>query len=380
MPEPDQAAQHPVTARPDGKDASPHSLRAVLGDLAREAGFSRLGVARAHPRPDDLQRLKAWLAAGHHGTMAWLERDPERRSDPARVLAGARSVLVLALDYDCEAERSVAFLGRDGESAPEGHGWISRYALGDDYHHVIERRLAALTAAIAREVGPRLGEGFRGPEAQSGPFDPRRDLRGTVDYGPVLERRWAEEAGLGWQGKHSLLVHPQHGSYFFLATLLTTLEVAPDAPTLDHCGSCSRCIDVCPTAAIVAPKVVDSRRCISALTIETKGSLSEEQALLVGDHVFGCDLCQDVCPFNRFSRPAEEPELAPRPGSVGPRLADLLALDEAGFAARFAGSPLQRTKLAGVQRNALAVQANQRRRAPAPGGMDGGADEAETAP
>ena len=376
MQEPNSATGRPPRADADGADASPQSLRAALGALAQQAGFSRLGVARAHPRPEDLERLQAWLAAGHHGTMAWLERDPERRSDPGRVLAGARSVLVLALDYDCDAVRSVDFVGRDGASAPEGHGWISRYALGDDYHEVIERRLAALTDAIARQLGPRLSDDFRGPDAPPGPFDPRRDLRGTVDYGPVLERRWAEEAGRGWQGKHSLLVHPQHGSFFFLATLLTTLTVAPDTPTLDHCGSCSRCIDVCPTAAIVAPRVVDSRRCISALTIETKGPLSEEQARWVGDHVFGCDLCQDVCPFNRFSRPSDEPALRPRPGSVGPQLADLLSLDEAAFAARFAGSPLRRAKLAGVQRNALAVQANQGRRVTTAGSDSGALDDA----
>lgn len=330
--------------------------------LALEAGFSRVGFARAHDRPEDLARLVAWLDQGMHGPMAWLANDPGRRCDPRQVVAGARSVIVLALDYDSDAPRSVDVLGRDGAAAAPGTGWISRYAWGDDYHLVAERRLKDFTARVAASVGPTLGPDFRGPGQAEGPFDPRRDFRWEVDYGPMLERRWAEEAGLGWQGKHTLLVDPARGSYFFLATVVTTLVLVPGVPTPDHCGSCTRCIDVCPTQAIVAPRRLDARRCISTLTIETRDALTPGQAAALGDHIFGCDLCQDVCPFNRFSRPSGEAAFAPRPGLVAPDLVALAGLDDGGFAARFGRSPLKRTKRAGLQRNVAAVLDNQARR------------------
>ncbi len=320
--------------------------------LALAAGFSRVGVARAHPRPEDQRRLQDWLDAGRHGDMAWLAKDPARRADPGRVVAGARSVLVVALDYDSDAPRT--------ETQP-GHGWISRYAWGTDYHLLMERRLKALTRAVAAEVAPGLPTDWRGPGQGEAPFDPRTDFRWSVDYGPVLERRWAEEAGLGWQGKHSLLVDPQRGSFFFLATVITPLALTPDAPQTDHCGSCTACMDACPTDAIVAERVVDARRCISYLSIEKRGPLTPTEASLLGDHVFGCDLCQDVCPFNRFSEPAGEPALEPRSGAVAPRLADLLGLDDEAFRARFRQSPVKRTKLAGLRRNVTAVLANQAR-------------------
>lgn len=286
--------------------------------------------------------------------MAWMARDPGRRCDPERVVAGAQSVIMLALDYDSQAPRSI----EPGVVGP-GRGWISRYAWGDDYHDVVEKRLRALTRAVEERLGPTLGHDFRPAGVAPAPFDARRDFRYYVDYGPVTERPWAQEAGLGWQGRHSLLVDPERGSFFFLAAVLTTMQLVADSPQTDHCGSCRACVDACPTGAIVADRVVDARRCISALTIETKGALDPAVGSLIGDHVFGCDICQDVCPFNRFSRPADEPAFAPRLGNVAPQLADLLALDVASFSARFRRSPLKRRKLAGVQDNARAVLANQ---------------------
>ncbi len=328
------------------------ALTARVKELAVRAGFSRAGVAAAHDRPDDLERLRAWLDAGMHGPMAWLAKEPERRADPGRVVQGARAVLMLALDYDSDAPRSIDIVGATGRDAPPGHGWISRYAWGDDYHDVAERRLKSLTEAVAAEAGDWLGR----------PFDARHEFRWMVDYGPLLERRWGEEAGLGWQGKHSLLVDPVRGSFFFLAGVVTTLPLLPDTPQTDHCGSCTRCIDVCPTQAIVAPRQVDARRCISTLTIETRGALDAEQGSMLGDHVYGCDLCQDVCPFNRFSRPAEEPAFEPRPGLVAPRLEALAALDEEAFREAFRRSAVKRNKRTGLLRNVEAVGENQRRR------------------
>ncbi len=331
------------------------AVTARIKALALAAGFSRVGVARAHARPDDEGRLRAWLDAGMHGPMAWLERDPSRRSDPGRVVADARSVIVLALDYDSDAPRTATAMAEAGV----GSGWISRYAWGDDYHDVAERRLRSFSAAVQSALVDVLDDDFRGADQPAGPFDARRDFRWEVDYGPMLERPWAQEAGLGWQGKHSLLVDPARGSYFFLATIVTTLALAPDTPSVDQCGSCTRCIDACPTDAIVADRVVDARRCISTLTIETKGALTPAQSQLLGDHVFGCDICQDVCPFNRFSRPSGEVAFAPRAGSVAPRLADLAGLDAVGFAERFRRSPIKRAKFSGLLRNVEAVVANQ---------------------
>jgi epoxyqueuosine reductase len=336
---------------------TPAALTALVKRAAQEAGFHRAGVARAHPRPDDLARLRAWLDAGMHGEMAWLAKAPERRADPGAVVPGARAVLALALDYDSAAPRTAAGLAA-AEAAGDAPGWISRYAWGDDYHDLAERRLRALTAAVQAALGPALAEDFRGPDQPPGPFDARRDFRWSVDYGPVLERRWAEEAGLGWQGKHSLLVDPERGSHFFLATVFTTLPLLPDAPQTDHCGSCTRCVDACPTGAIVPGRTVDARRCISYLTIELRRPFSAEEAAAIGPHVFGCDLCQDACPFNRFSAPAGEAALAPRPGAVAPDLRALAALDEAGFRARFARSPVKRARATGLARNVLAALSN----------------------
>ena len=245
---------------------------------------------------------------------------------------------MLAVDYDSDAPTS-----RDEGVVGPGQGWISRYAWGSDYHDVVEHRLKQLATAIDAHIEADLG----------------RDFRYYVDYGPVLERPWAQEAGLGWQGRHSLLVDPERGSYFFLAAVITTLELTPDTPQTDHCGSCTACVDACPTQAILPGRSVDARRCISTLTIESKGELSAEQRQLLGDHVFGCDICQEVCPFNRFSQPSGEVVFEPRPGNLAPDLGELLALDQVSFSERFRRSPLKRRKFAGVQDNARAVLENQ---------------------
>ncbi|MSP93427.1 MAG: tRNA epoxyqueuosine(34) reductase QueG [Myxococcales bacterium] len=345
-------------------DATQTRRTALIKQLARSAGFSRVGVAHAQPLDEERARLEAWLAAGMHGDMAWLADDVARRCDPGRVVAGARAVVVLALDYDSAAPHT-----RDLDLAGSDRGWLSRYAWGTDYHVIMEQRLKALTESVRARLGPELGTDFRGAGQRAGPFRAAGDFRWSVDYGPVLERAWAQRAGLGWQGKHTLLIHPQHGSYFFLATVVTSIPLDADAPAVDQCGSCTACLDACPTGAIVEPWVVDARKCISHATIEANlppaGASAEGPSAglqtQVGDHVFGCDLCQESCPWNRFSRPAGEPAFEPRPGNVAPHLAGLAELDAAAFAARFAQSAVKRRGLEGMRFNVEAVRAGRRR-------------------
>lgn len=318
--------------------------------LAREAGFSRVGIAPASALTEDESLLRAWLAAGRHGTMAWLAEDVARRCDPRLVAPDAQTVVMLALDYDTAQPRTGDVDLRGGDQ-----GWISRYAWGTDYHVIAEKRLKRLTEAVTSEFRAELGVDFRGESARTGPFRAVRDFRWYVDHGPLLERAWAVRAGLAWRGKHSLVIHPEHGSFFFLAGVVTSIALDPDVPMTDHCGSCTACVDACPTAAIVAPYVVDARRCISHTSIETPGRIPDAERPLLGDMLFGCDICQDVCPWNRFSKPSGEAAFEPRPGNLAPELAAITALDEAAFAERFAQSAVKRRGLAGLQDNARAV-------------------------
>lgn len=324
---------------------------ALVKQLAKEAGFSRVGIATATALGQDEAALRDWLAAGRHGTMTWLADDVERRADPRLLTPGARSVVMLAVDYDSEQPRTgeVDLRGQD-------RAWISRYAWGTDYHLVLERRLKRLTEAVTRALAAELGQDFRGDGVRAGPFRAVRDFRWYVDHGPVLERAWAVRAGLGWRGKHSLVIHPEHGSFFFLACVVTTLDLQPDVAIVDHCGTCTACLDACPTQAIVAPYVVDARLCIAHTTIEIPGIIPQAERGLVGDQVFGCDICQDACPWNRFSRPSGEPEFEPRPGNLAPRLAEIEAMDSATFQRQFAQSAAKRRGLAGLQDNARAVR------------------------
>ncbi len=323
---------------------------ALFKSQALACGFSRVGVARADALPQAQAHLEAWLAAGRHGTMAWLADDVARRCDPERVVAGAQSVVMLALDYDSDAPRTV-----DVPLQAEDRAWISRYAWGDDYHGIAERRLKRLEASLSAALKLELGEDFRGPRGPIAPFKAVRDLRWMVDYGPALEREWAVRAGLGWRGKHSLVIHPRHGSLFFLACIITSIDLQPDEMLGDFCGTCTACLDACPTQAIVAPYVVDARLCISHTTIETTGAIPQSERHLPGDQVFGCDICQDVCPWNRFSQPGD-PAFAPRPENFAPRVDDLLAMDADAFARQFAQSAVKRRGLEGLQDNARAVR------------------------
>ncbi|WP_194743268.1 tRNA epoxyqueuosine(34) reductase QueG [Thermaurantiacus tibetensis] len=307
-------------------------LESRLRRQARALGFVACGIAPAEVAPEAVRRLKAWLAAGMHGGMAWMEGS--RRGQPRDMWADARTAVVLGLPYTPSVDPF-------RNARRPDRGTISVYALGRDYHEVIKPRLKRLARWLLAEAGGG-------------------DARVFVDTAPLMEKPLAEAAGIGWQGKHSNLVSRCHGSWLFLATILTTLPLAPggEPGAVGACGSCSRCIAACPTGAIVAPYVVDARRCISYLTVEHRGPVEEALRPMLGNRIHGCDDCLAVCPWNRFARAPADPALALREGSVAPALAELLALDEAGFRARFAGTPVRRTGRDRFARNCLYAAGN----------------------
>lgn len=294
---------------------------AFVKDAARRAGFHEVGIARAEPLdPGALDRV---LAAGAEADMAWLRADRDARLDPARLLPGARSVVALALSYHA------------GEGAPRpGAGEVARYARGRDYHVVAKRKLAALRAELAA----------RDPEART---------LGTADVAPVMEKAWAQRAGIGWVGKNGCLITPRHGSWVVLATLLVDRDLEPDAPHPERCGSCAACLPACPTGAIPEPGFVDARRCLSYWTIERRGDVPPEIAARLGGRAFGCDACQTVCPWNDGLPPSADVDLVPRPGQSALELEGLLALSEEDYARRFHGTALARARRDGLVRNAL---------------------------
>ncbi len=306
----------------------------VTDMIKREAqalGFQAVGISRvdagsASSVLGDLHdRLQEWLRRGYHGAMAWMGRDPDRRVDPRHVLAGCRSVISVGMNYYTE---------RRADERP-GYGRIARYAWGMDYHEVLLDRLARLEARI-RTLAPGTV------------------TRSYVDTGPVMEKAWAQQAGLGWIGKHSNLVSPRFGSWLLLGEILTTLDLDPDEPGADLCGSCTLCIRACPTGAITESYVVDARRCISYLTIElprtgepTPGEFSSH----IGNRIFGCDDCLDVCPYNMNATPTDEEAFQPSALTLAPRLSEMVAMNESDFGSTFRRSPIFRAKHAGFLEN-----------------------------
>lgn len=309
---------------------TPEARSRRVKEHALAAGFDLAGVASAEP-PPALAFFAEWVARGFAGEMGYLTSQREKRSDLRTAFPWARSIVCLGLQYDTPHPYST--------TAPRDKAWIARYAWGDDYHDVLKRMLDGLAATLLAEMGPFQSRTY-------------------ADTGPIAERAYAAAAGLGAWGKNTCLLHPEHGSWFFLGEIVTDLELGPDEPRPDMCGSCTACLDACPTEALRAPYVLDATRCISYLTIELKGAIPEEQRAGVGRHVFGCDICQDVCPWNRRRRNRAAAPFAPRPGAVAPSFEDLATLDADAFRARFRGSPLKRAKRRGLLRNVAVALGN----------------------
>ena len=295
---------------------------------AASLGFDAVGISRVplpHPPAVSLlNRLREWLRQGYCGAMTWMTRHPERRSDPRLILRGCRSIVSVGMNYYTE---------RRADESP-GHGRIARYAWGQDYHDVIGPKLEQLAARIRQ-------------------LPPDAETRWYVDTGPIMEKAWAQQAGLGWIGKHSNLVSTRFGSWLLLGEILTTLELDPDEPAVDLCESCTLCIRACPTGAITEPYVVDARRCISYLTIElprTGESIPDEFSAKLGNRIFGCDDCLDVCPYNVQATATAEPAFQPSSHTLAPTLAECAGLTESEFYARFLHSPIRRAKYAGFLR------------------------------
>jgi len=316
-----------MSEKPDNS-LRPGLLSAKIKERARAEGFDMVGIVPAEPLSAERERLEEWLRRGFHGTMAWMARDVSRRTDPRALLASARSVVVVALNY---------YTPHKHREEPTT-GKISRYAWGDDYHDVLGDKLRALLAWIREQW----------PEAEG---------KVCVDAQPTMDKAWAVRAGLGWIGKHSNLITREYGSWVFLGELFLNLELEYDTEQVeDHCGSCTLCLDVCPTDAITEPYIVDSNKCISYVTIELRSDrLPDDVAAHLDNWLYGCDACQDICPWNRFEKPTAERRFEPRPGNIAAELSEILKLTPDAYSERFRRSPIKRAKLAGLQRNARAL-------------------------
>ncbi len=318
-------------------------LKAVVKRAAEEAGFDLSGVAPATDAPE-LNYFPEWIAAGHAGEMKYMEARDERgdlkRASLSRVAPWARSVVVCAISYNTDHPYST-------HVNDPSRGWISRYAWSrEDYHDAVFRRLKQVEAALRQAVWG----GHSCPPALT--------TRSYVDTGPIVERVFAKYAGVGWIGKNTCIINQKKGSWLFLGVILTSLELNPDLPAPDRCGTCTRCIEACPTDAILAPYQLDSNKCISYLTIEKRGSIPEDLRVGMGRHVFGCDICQDVCPWNRKSPATTALEFEPRPGLVNPAPAWLAEMSPEEFRETFRGSPIRRAGHSGLRRNAAIAMGN----------------------
>jgi epoxyqueuosine reductase len=310
-------------------------MKRELAALAKHLGFDACRVAQC-VIPPGATAFAEWLDQGRHGEMAWMERTREQRMNPRLSLPGARSVIVLALNY-FQGNGDEKKTGGEFGGIPPSLPRIARYAWGDDYHELIGKKLAVLDIFLRGHGGTQ---------------------KCHVDTGPVLERDFAALAGVGWQGKSTMLISRQLGTWFFLAVILTTLEIAPDTPHRDHCGQCTRCIGACPTGAITGPRQLDARRCIAYLTIELKGSIPPAWRPFLGDRVFGCDECLAACPWNRFARVSQENAFAARRDAAGMPLAGYLGLTDGQFRELFHQSPIKRIKRRGFLRNVCVALGN----------------------
>ncbi|MBY0611339.1 MAG: tRNA epoxyqueuosine(34) reductase QueG [Beijerinckiaceae bacterium] len=319
----------------DGPTLDPAALKAQIVALARREGFDLARVARPDAIPEAAGRLRIWLERGFHGEMGWMETRVAERGSPTALWPEVRSVIMLGFNYGPDDDPLETLARKD-------RGAISVYARNRDYHDIIKGKLKLLAQSLVR-LGGGQGE---------------HRVKVFVDTAPVLEKTLAQAAGLGWQGKHTVLVSRDLGNWLFLAAIYTTLELPPDEPERDHCGSCTRCLSVCPTDAFPQPYVLDSRRCISYLTIEHKGQIPLEFRKAIGNRIYGCDDCLAVCPWNKFAETAREAKLKARDDLKAPRLADLAGLDDLAFRKMFAGSPIKRTGRDRFIRNVLIAIGN----------------------
>ncbi len=310
-------------------------IKSELKSEAKRIGFLACGVARAQPLDEEARRLEQWLSRGLHGSMDWMENHFEKRVDPTRLVDGAK-IVISVIDTYYQSEHQ--------HPTDPTVGRISRYAWGDDYHRVMKNKLFTLFEWLEQRAGAINGRVF-------------------VDSAPVMDKVWAERSGLGWIGKNTNLISRSAGSFFFIGEIIVDLELDPDDRGMDYCGSCTRCIDACPTDALFQPYAIDSNRCISYLTIEHReDDIPNELAALFGGWIFGCDICQDVCPWNKFAQPTRDPSYLPRTGAVDTPLREWIEIDLNEYRQRFRNNPVKRARFEGLKRNirlALAEDASQ---------------------
>ncbi|MDP1677056.1 MAG: tRNA epoxyqueuosine(34) reductase QueG [Bacteroidota bacterium] len=305
------------------------TLTEQIKTKALELGFSKVGIAKAEMLNVEGDHLKDWLGRGYHASMQWMEKNVERRMDPRNIVPNAQSVISVAINYFTPTEHKPKL----------DEGKISRYAWGDDYHIHVTKRIETLAECIKQLV-------------------PGSENRYYVDTGPMMDKVWASRAGLGWQGKHTNLITKEFGSWVFLGEIITTEKLDYDTPMEDFCGTCTACIDACPTDAIREPYIVDSNRCISYLTIEHRGEIATELGKNFDQWIYGCDICQDVCPWNKFQQQTGHNEFLPRSENINPSLKNLVTISQDEFSKRFKDSPIKRTKCQGIIRNAKIILDN----------------------
>ena len=294
----------------------------IVKQTARDLGFTSVGIAKAEFMEEEAKRLTEWLNLGYHGSMSYMENHFDKRTDPTLLVSGAKSIIMLTYNYHTEQKQQDPL-------APK----ISSYAYGRDYHKVIKKKLKLFMSILREKLGDIDGRCF-------------------VDSAPVMERDWAARSGVGWVGKNTLLIHPRHGSYFFLAEMILDLELEYDSPIKDYCGTCTACIDACPTDAIASDGyILDGSKCISYLTIELKDGIPSSFKGKMDNWMYGCDICQQVCPWNRFSSPHEEPQFEPKESLVSMSKEDWVEITEEVFDDLFEGSAVKRTKFQGLKRN-----------------------------
>ncbi len=310
------------------------SLSEKIKQKAQAIGFHKIGIVRAEALPEEETHLGEWLENNYHGEMLWIEREPEKRADPTLLFPEAKSIIVVALNYFTAHEHE--------ENASTGK--VSRYAWGDDYHDVLKEKLRELLIFIKS-------------------IDAAAEGKICVDTAPIMDKAWAARAGLGWIGKHSNLITKEYGSWVFIGEILLNLELVFDTEIVsDHCGTCTACLDACPTNAIAAPYTVDSQKCLSYTTIELRAPTFPEETIKdLNGWLYGCDICQDVCPWNRFEKPTDEKRFEPREGNVTADLDEILSLTPEKYAEKFRRSAMKRTKLVGLQRNAAALKKSRKK-------------------